>query len=1156
VNTLLKSFIFCALTGLLSCVYGGTLHVANGATLEVDGELTATAVNGASGSTITGSGTVSAPTTTSGDVTPSAGNQLTFTSLDLNQSGSITLVVDSVAALDPILTVNGTLDVEAGTLALSSNAALTEPGYLLINFTTLTGPFGTINNTSGGGYTYLETGTTIQLSTDSVAPTLDSFSRTDGTGPSNGTEFQFGLTFSEAVAGLEAGDFSISFPGTTDPVQLSGSGTTYTLTVPGVSGSGDLTVSIADTGTPITDLALNALVSGGPSPAAIVVDQDAPVITVNSGTPLPLLLGEAFVDPGATAVDNRDGSVGVSTQSVGPAPDPNTPGTYVIEYEASDALGNVATVQREVVYLGLTIDTPIGGDGYVNIAEADAGIVITGTHDFDIGARVDVALEDSLGATVEAQAVLADDGTWSLQLAGTSTAPTSFDFSGPNQERDPQLAQLVDGSFVMTWYVESTVPGDTEIFFQRFGVDGGPVGSAQQVNADNSVADARQQIAALTDGGWVIVWHTEGSQGDGTDFEVMFQRYDAQGNPVGNNTMVNLSDSVDDTSPTILGLPDGGWMIAWEGFPGTNGGDREIVGRRYDSAGVPTGVPTKLDDPDVGVDALPKLALLNDGGWILAWQGFPASGTWDVFHKRFDADGVALSSDVSVNELVGNVTQEVGPNVAALADGGWVVSWREGSVNTFFFQQFDSNGQLVTSGTLNEVVASNTEYALVGLPGGGFICLFTFLDNGDREIYGRRFDAAGAAIGSSATIHPARSGTDIRPSGIPLQSGGYAAVWESVQNLTGLTFDGTGNATTSPFDGTSLADGLVTVTATALPDAPQPLVVTASYQLDTIAPELSTFVLNASETNPTGDNDVSVDATFSEEVTGLEANDFGVQQTQGTFGFLSLESANQIDFILTVQNITADGDVTVSAPGAPAAITDLAGNEWVVSSLQVMVTITNLNLDPTALILTNTGLTDGSPVGTSVGFFLTEDPDQTSGFSYALETGPGGSDNGMFTIVGNELKTAQAIDFNVKSKFSILVRVDDGLNGSFTRTFTLSAADNDGVDPLFEFATNMDPTRDDRSPVTVIDASTFTPGLPRIDGSDIQLVQRLSGVTYIFQFNDDLNTPWEDAPPSFPSSFQTVSTQGDYQVIQFPLIFTLQSGNPATFFRVSVELAP
>ncbi|WP_018970285.1 immunoglobulin-like domain-containing protein [Rubritalea marina] len=88
-------------------------------------------------------------------------------------------------------------------------------------------------------------------------------------------------------------------------------------------------------------------VNGDPGEFDIV----APVITLAGNAVVTINQGESFVDPGASANDNVDGDLSGAI-SVGGSVDTQTPNTYTLSYDVTDAAGNAAlTVRRQVIVL-------------------------------------------------------------------------------------------------------------------------------------------------------------------------------------------------------------------------------------------------------------------------------------------------------------------------------------------------------------------------------------------------------------------------------------------------------------------------------------------------------------------------------------------------------------------------------------------------------------------------------------------------------------------------------------------------------------------------------------------------------------------------------------------------------------------------------------
>jgi len=96
------------------------------------------------------------------------------------------------------------------------------------------------------------------------------------------------------------------------------------------------------------------------------------------------------------------------------------------------------------------------------------------------------------------------------------------------------------------------------------------------------------------------------------------------------------------------------------------------------------------------------------------------------------------------------------------------------------------------------------------------------------------------------------------------------------------------------------------------------------------------------------------------------------------------------------------------------------------------------NEAPTALALAPSSVAENSPIGATVGTFTTTDPDAGSTHTYTLVGGAGDTDNAAFTITGDSLLTATALDADAQNSYSIRVRTDDGYAGTFEQVFTIT----------------------------------------------------------------------------------------------------------------------
>ncbi|MFN9373734.1 MAG: beta strand repeat-containing protein, partial [Planctomycetaceae bacterium] len=95
------------------------------------------------------------------------------------------------------------------------------------------------------------------------------------------------------------------------------------------------------------------------------------------------------------------------------------------------------------------------------------------------------------------------------------------------------------------------------------------------------------------------------------------------------------------------------------------------------------------------------------------------------------------------------------------------------------------------------------------------------------------------------------------------------------------------------------------------------------------------------------------------------------------------------------------------------------------------------NSAPTNITLSASSVAENQPSGTAVGSFSTTDPDVGDTFTYALVAG----DVADFQIVGSELRSNRAFDFETKSSYSVTVRTTDAGGRTFDKIFTISVAD-------------------------------------------------------------------------------------------------------------------
>ncbi|MCW5599184.1 MAG: hypothetical protein KIT59_08755 [Nitrosomonas sp.] len=180
--------------------------------------------------------------------------------------------------------------------------------------------------------------------------------------------------------------------------------------------------------------------------------------------------------------------------------------------------------------------------------------------------------------------------------------------------------------------------------------------------------------AALTDGGFVVCWQSYNQNGDGF-FDVYAQRYDASGVARGDEFRINTKANHTDNQriPSIAALADGGFVVSWESY-NQDGDGLGVYARHYAANGEAQGGEFLINTVIADNQSNPSVAALADGGFVVTWNSYNQDGNeFGIYAQRYAASGAELGREFLVNTTT--ASSQINPSITALADGGFVVSW-------------------------------------------------------------------------------------------------------------------------------------------------------------------------------------------------------------------------------------------------------------------------------------------------------------------------------------------------------------------------------------------------------------------------------------------------------------------------------------------------
>ena len=250
----------------------------------------------------------------------------------------------------------------------------------------------------------------------------------------------------------------------------------------------------------------------------------------------------------------------------------------------------------------------------------------------------------------------------------------------PGVQQFPAIASDPSGRFVITWMsgfndgVEQDGDGGG-IFAQRYAADGSPSGGEFRVNQVTSGDQARPAVAADEDGSFLVVWESkdvEGASASASD-GVVARRFDAAGNPLGGQFLVNTytTNAQEDAAVTVT--PSGEFLVVWESSGSVSGNDSSLSGiyaQRLANDGSPLGDEVQVNTHTAGEQENAAVAALTGNGFVVAWESAEQDGEGTgVFAQRYtntlcgdgSGDGQLSATDalVTLGASVGSAACEV-----------------------------------------------------------------------------------------------------------------------------------------------------------------------------------------------------------------------------------------------------------------------------------------------------------------------------------------------------------------------------------------------------------------------------------------------------------------------------------------------------------------
>ena len=244
----------------------------------------------------------------------------------------------------------------------------------------------------------------------------------------------------------------------------------------------------------------------------------------------------------------------------------------------------------------------------------------------------------------------------------------------------PRVAVSSDNSFLVIWQSDEPFPENMTVDrkivrSQAFDAAGDPLGD-EQIISTLPTAEATQvsaDVAALRDGGYIVVWRSRrSSEPDPDSISIQARRIGADGVPLAGQFQVHPKTGAGENFSAVTELADGGFFVVWT-VP-------QVHGRRFNADGSAHGDVFQINTFIEGTESETDVVQHEDGRVLVIWKDVEGSGDGTEIRGRlFSPELVALGEDFRINTLIAGDSKE--PRAAAYGQGGFFVVWESTTSN-------------------------------------------------------------------------------------------------------------------------------------------------------------------------------------------------------------------------------------------------------------------------------------------------------------------------------------------------------------------------------------------------------------------------------------------------------------------------------------------
>lgn len=335
-----------------------------------------------------------------------------------------------------------------------------------------------------------------------------------------------------------------------------------------------------------------------------------------------------------------------------------------------------------------------------------------------------------------------------------------------------------NGQFVICWCDERN--GNHDLYLKGYNQDGSTLFDDVMVNDDlNAASQSLPAVTFIADTGFVVWVDNRNGNSD-----IFLQKFTMDGQLVGSNRFIVEDEDGDEQNHPAIHSNDSLFIVVWDDY---RHGHQDIYSQAFTFNGDPIANNFKINtDTTYREQSHPEVYVLKNGAFVYSWvdyrQHFP-----EIYAQQFSAPGVPTGDNVLINQDIYSSNQE-NMKTSMNHSGLNCTVWQdERNLYSDIYLQFcDNDGEPIGK---NIQVNTNTGSRYQTEPDcavndkGEAVIVWRYDDRqGFMEIRGQRFDADQIAVGENFQINSGQGDiSDNHPSVAIQNSGDFSVVWRDEQ---------------------------------------------------------------------------------------------------------------------------------------------------------------------------------------------------------------------------------------------------------------------------------------------------------------------------------------------------------------------------------------